>query len=61
MRPKAVWRNVAVMLLFVIIGFTQYTEGVRAVQVLGLFASGMVAGVSLSLIIASIKGSRKAT
>lgn len=61
MKPKAVWPNVAVMLLFVVIGFTQYTEGVRTVQVLGLFASGMVAGVSLSLIIAAVKGSRKAT
>jgi hypothetical protein len=58
---KTVWRNVAVMLLFTIIGLTQYTEGVRAVQVLGLFASGMVAGVSLALIIAAVKGSRKAS
>lgn len=61
MKHKAVWRNVVVMLLFVIIGFTQYTEGVRTVQVLGLFVSGMVAGVSLSLIIAAVKGSRKTT
>ena len=57
---KSVWRNVAVMLIFSIFGLTQYTEGVRVVQVLGLFACGMVAGVSLSLIIAAVKGSHKA-
>ena len=60
MKPKSVWPSVAVMLVFAFIGLTQYIENVRAVQVLGLFASGMLAGVSLSLIIAAVKGSRKA-
>ena len=51
MKKKSVGRNVAIVIIFAIIGLTQFTDNVRAVQVLGLFASGVVVGVSATVAI----------
>ena len=39
------------MLVFSLIGLTRFTENVRDVQILGLFACGAVFGVGLSMLI----------
>ena len=51
MNKKSIGRNVAIVIVFACIGLTQFTEGVRAVQVLGLFASGIVVGASATVAI----------
>jgi predicted metal-binding protein len=48
-------RNVALIIVFCAVGFVLFTENVRTVQIIGLFACGAVAGVSLSKIIAALK------
>jgi hypothetical protein len=59
MNIKVVGANVALMIVFAAIGLTQFTENVRSVQILGLFASGAVFGVCLATIIGSLRGRRK--
>jgi hypothetical protein len=59
MNIKVVGSNVALMILFSAIGLTQFTENVRNVQILGLFASGALFGVSLTTIIAALRARRK--
>jgi hypothetical protein len=44
-------KHIALMVIFCAIGFGIFTEKVRAVQVLGLFISGLGFGVSLATII----------
>ena len=51
MKKRSVGRNVAFVILFAIIGLTQFTENVRAVQVVGLFACGVVVGASATVAI----------
>jgi hypothetical protein len=46
MNKRSVGRGVAFAILFSIIGLTQFSKDVRAVQVLGLFACGIVVGAS---------------
>ena len=46
MDMKLVGLNVALMVVFGVLGLTQFTENVRTVQVLGLFASGIVAALT---------------
>jgi len=48
-------RNIALMVLFGAGGLTVFTENVRTVQILGLFASGVVFGVSLAAIISAFR------
>jgi hypothetical protein len=50
MKPILV-RNIALMVFFGAVGLTVFTENVRTVQIIGLFASGVVFGVSLASII----------
>jgi ABC-type uncharacterized transport system permease subunit len=59
MNFKVVGSNVAMMIVFAAIGLTQFTENVRNVQILGLFASGAVFGVSFATIIAALRARRK--
>lgn len=59
MDKKAIFRNAAVMIIFAAIGLTQFTENVRNVQILGLFASGMVAGSALTMLVISLKAKSK--
>lgn len=56
MQTRSIWRNIALMIVFAAIGFTMFTENVRTVQILGLFATGAVVGVSLARIIDALRG-----
>jgi hypothetical protein len=47
------------MIVFTAIGLTMFTENVRNVQILGLFATGVVFGVSLARIVAAFRARRK--
>jgi ABC-type uncharacterized transport system permease subunit len=58
MKPRSIWGNVAIMIVFAAVGLTEFTENVRTVQILGLFASGMVCGVSLAMIVAALRAKR---
>lgn len=51
MNKGLVIRNIALMLVFGAVGLTTFTENVRTVQILGLFSSGLVCGVSLASLI----------
>ena len=56
MNMKAILiRNIALMVVFGAIGLTKFTENVRTVQVVGLFACGAVFGVALALIISAFR------
>jgi hypothetical protein len=55
---KVIW-NLAIMVCFGVLGLTQFTEGVRTVQVLGLFAAGWVLGAAFSNIIHLFKPTQK--
>jgi hypothetical protein len=47
------------MIVFTAIGLTMFTENVRSVQILGLFATGVVFGVSLARIVSAVRARRK--
>ena len=55
MNMKLIGRNIALMVVFSAVGLTQFTENVRTVQIVGLFASGAVFGVSLAAIISAFR------
>jgi hypothetical protein len=59
MNTKVVWSSAAMMIVFTAFGLTMFTENVRNVQILGLFASGVVFGVSLARIVAAFRARRK--
>ena len=59
MRSWTIWRNVALMILFAALGLGRFSENVRAVQVVGLMASGAVVGVSLVMLIQAWRAGRK--
>jgi hypothetical protein len=59
MNMKVIWSSVAMMIAFTAIGLTQFTENVRNVQIIGLFASGVVFGVSLARIVAALRARGK--
>jgi hypothetical protein len=59
MNMKIIWSSVAMMIAFTAIGLTQFTENVRNVQIIGLFASGVVFGVSLARIVAALRARGK--
>jgi hypothetical protein len=54
MNRKLVRRNVALIIVFGVLGLTQFSENVRTVQVLGLFASGVVVGAAWTRIVAAL-------
>jgi hypothetical protein len=54
MKMKLVGINIALIVIFGVLGLTQFSENVRTVQVLGLFASGVVVGSALSRISAAL-------
>lgn len=58
MNNKGVGINVGIMVVFAIVGLTQFTENVRAVQILGLFASGAAFGAALGALITTFKAKR---
>jgi len=55
MSLRLAWRNVALMVLFSAIGLAKFTENVRAVQVVGLFASGVLFGTAVTMLIFALK------
>jgi hypothetical protein len=57
MKPKGVGLSVTLMAISLLVGW-QYIEGLRTVQVLGLFASGALFGVSMVSLIISLKAMR---
>ena len=56
---KIIVRNIAIMVVFCATGLTFFTENVRTVQFLGIFASGLAVGASLANMIAALKAKRK--
>jgi hypothetical protein len=59
MSMKLGGKNVILMMVFAAIGLIQFAENVRTVQVLGLFASGALFGVSMGMIITAFKTRQK--
>ena len=59
MNKRPIIRNVALIIVFCAVGFILFTENVRTVQILGLFACGAVFGASLTNIIAVFKTKQK--
>jgi hypothetical protein len=59
MQMNVIWRNVALMVAFGAMGLIMFTENVRTVQILGLFACGAVFGAGLTSIVAAIRGKQK--
>ena len=52
---KVIGTNIALMAVFCAVGLTLFTENVRTVQIVGLFACGVVFGVSLAAIISAFR------
>lgn len=59
MRMKIIVRNVALIVVFGVVGLTQFTENVRTVQRVGLLASGAIIGSSLAMIIVALRAKQK--
>ena len=59
MQTTLILRNIALMVAFGAMGLLLFTENVRTVQILGLFACGAVFGAGLTSIIAAIRGRQK--
>jgi len=60
MKNRSLLQNLAVMIIFPVVGLITFTEGVRTVQVLGLLASGAVFGVFLSRLLMTLRNNRDA-
>ena len=55
MRSRPVWANLAMIIVFIAVGLTMFTDGVRTVQVLGLLACGAAAGAGLTRLILGLR------
>ena len=55
MNRKFILRNVALIVMFCVLGLTQFTENVRTVQIVGLLACGAGFGASLTVIIQAFR------
>jgi predicted metal-binding protein len=55
MNNRSIIRNVSLIIVFCAVGIVLFTENVRLVQIIGLFACGMVIGVSLDQIIQTLR------
>jgi hypothetical protein len=53
-----VGRNIAMMVVFGVIGLTMFAENVRTVQIVGLLGCGAVIGVAFTSIVAAFKANR---
>jgi hypothetical protein len=60
MNTRLVIRNIALMVVFGTIALTMFTENVRTVQIIGLFACGAVFGAALAAIIQAFKSRKTA-
>jgi hypothetical protein len=61
MGVKPVVRNAALALVFCGAGFVLFTENVRPVQIIGLFACGAVVGALVTSTLAAYRAHRKGT
>jgi hypothetical protein len=59
MKMNVIWRNVALIVAFGAMGLILFTENVRTVQTLGLFACGAVFGAGLTSMVTAIRGRQK--
>jgi len=55
MKSRGIGSNLAIMIVFIAVGLTMFTEGVRTVQILGLMASGAAAGAGLTRLIEGLR------
>jgi hypothetical protein len=55
MKKKSVIWNLVLIVVFGGLGLTQFSEGVRTVQILGLFTAGMIVGGSITTIVNALK------
>ena len=59
MNKRPVIRSIALITVFCAVGLILFTENVRIVQILGLFACGAVVGASLTKLIVAFKTKQK--
>ncbi len=55
MNTKRVFPSIGLMILFGTFGLTQFTQNMRPVQVVGLFACGVAVGSALSVCVAALR------
>lgn len=55
MNNRSIFRNITLIIVFCAVGIVLFTENVRLVQIIGLFACGMVMGVSLDQIVQTLR------
>ena len=55
MKKRTITRNIALIVVFCAIGIILFTENVRTVQIIGLFACGAIFGASLTNIIVTLR------
>lgn len=58
MKFKSVAQNIALTLVFLAVGMLTFSENIRTVQVLGLYASGVASGVFLARAILASRAGR---
>jgi hypothetical protein len=58
MKKRTTTLNIALIVVFCAIGFILFTENVRLVQIIGLFACGAIFGASLTNIIVALRGKK---
>ena len=61
MNRRLILRNVAIIVVFVAVALTIYSENVRTIQIVGLFVCGMVSGVALGAIISAFRSKQPKT
>ena len=59
MNKNPIVRNIALIIVFCAVGFIEFTENVRVVQIVGLFASGAVVGALLTNLRVALKTKKK--
>ncbi len=58
MKKRTTTLNIALIVVFCIIGITLFTENVRLVQIIGLLVCGAIIGASLTNIIVTLRGKK---
>jgi hypothetical protein len=59
MRNKGIFPSLAIMIIFGLLGLTRFGENIRAVQVVGLFGSGMATGAGLMSLISILRSKQQ--
>ncbi|HUI63401.1 MAG TPA: hypothetical protein VL126_01060 [Bacteroidota bacterium] len=55
MKSRSVGANLAILFVFVFVGLTMFSDGVRTVQIIGLLACGAAAGAALTRLIVGLR------